>query len=647
LADIPQILPLEPRLFLTVNPADMGKGDWIWYMSSARANLNVATNLEVFQNLKAKGMNWVIVKASQETSPNFASTQFDAALIKDAHRAGLKLFAYQYVTGENPAGEAAAAKTVLARGADGLVVNAEIEYQNLGAVVGGQRATTYFTSIRQDYPDTFLAHAPFPIVSLHRPFPYYEFGKYTDAVMPQDYWGLMKKTPAEMVKWQNDEWNALYASWRNTPKADAIKPLVPITQGWNEAAANFTDGPQIVEFVDLLKGLTNPATPGGYKGVSFWSVQHHTAGMWTGIGQATIGGAPTPIFSAGDTVRANGTGGTGLNAWPTSAATGTPVNKPEGSIATVTGPAVLSPDGWWRYPVRYKGDSVDRWSAEAYLALAAPPAAPIYATPGNGAGTADTTPTLDWADVAAATSYDVYVDGQLTANVATSNYTIPAALAAGGHTWQVRAKNSISATAGATWSFTVLPPAPATPGAPAPGNNAPLYVKPSLLDWADAAGATGYDVYLDGVLLGNTPNSQWTLTAPPAPKVQHVWHVVAKNAGGSTTGPDWTFRVDPIAGDANADGRVDAADLRLVATRQSQAGGWTAGDFSGDGVVGFTDFQILELSFGNTAPAAAASPAPADEVLAGAPPQTAATPVFSLTPVKPVKAVKPVVARRQ
>src|SRR5687767_6838669 len=118
---------LEPRLFLSANgvdPYNMGKGDWIWYMSSARANLNVSTNLAVFQNLKAKGMKWVIVKASQTTTSNFANTQFNAQLIADAHTAGLKIFAYQYVTGADPVGEANAAKAVIARGADGFVVDA-------------------------------------------------------------------------------------------------------------------------------------------------------------------------------------------------------------------------------------------------------------------------------------------------------------------------------------------------------------------------------------------------------------------------------------------------------------------------------------------------------------------------------------------
>jgi hypothetical protein len=633
------IQPLEERLLFAVNPADMGKGDWIWYLSSARANTGTSTNLALFQYLKNKGMNWVIVKASQGTDPNFNGGQFDLALVRDAHQAGLKLFAYQYPTGANPTGEAEAAKTVLARGADGLIIDAEIEYQNLGKTAAAAAATTYCTTIRAAYPHVFMAHAPFPYVSLHGPFPYYEFGKYCDAVMPQDYWGAFKISPSKMVTDQNNEWNTLYNSWRGTSKADAIKPIVPIAQGWNDASTTTTTGNDIITFTDLLKGLSNPASPGGYKGISYWSVQHHTADMWTGIGNSSIGGTPTNIFAVGETVRVNGTGTSGLRAWSDSSAQSpaTFVTKAEDSIATVTGAPVLSPDGYWRYKLRYKGDTVDRWSAEAYLALPPPPAAPTYVSPASGAIVNTPTPTLDWNDAAWAASYDVYVDGALKANVTGSVYTIPAALTVASHTWQVRAVNSQNTVAGATWSLTYAPP-PAVPVGPMPLSGTIVQAAPAVLDWADAAFATSYDLYLDGTLAGNVAASNWTLTAAPAPWTTHTWRVVARGNGGTTTGANWTFRVEPVAGDANADGAVNNADKKIVLAHQGSAGDWTAGDFNGDRRVGFADYQILELNFG--AVVAAAPPAPAgaafDEVLSGSIAVEEPKPIFSLTPVRRV-----------
>jgi len=140
-------------------------------------------------------------------------------------------------------------------------------------------------------------------------------------------------------------------------------------------------------------------------------------------------------------------------------------------------------------------------------------------------------------------------------------------------------------------------------------------------------------------MLGNTTASRWALATPPAPKVTNVWRVVAKNAGGSTPGPNWTFEVDPIAGDANGDGVVNSTDFATLLNHYNQPGGWGAGDFDGDGQVGFGDFQILELNFGSTAPVGITEP-----VLAGL--KADKRPVFSVTPVKPVKVAAAPVRRR-
>jgi len=190
------------------------------------------------------------------------------------------------------------------------------------------------------------------------------------------------------------------------------------------------------------------------------------------------------------------------------------------------------------------------------------------------------------------------------ANVATSDYTLPTP-AMGTHSWQIRSRNSAGTTAGAPWSYTTLA-SPDKPASPYPASSASLATLPTKLDWADAANAASYDVYLNGVLLGNVTTSEWTLTTPPPPKTSQTWRVVAKNAAASTSGDDWTFRVDPIAGDANVDGIVNFADL-LIVTRNygGTTGGWLQGDFDGNGVVNFDDLLILTRNYNSTAPASA------------------------------------------
>lgn len=59
----------------------------------------------------------------------------------------------------------------------------------------------------------------------------------------------------------------------------------------------------------------------------------------------------------------------GLRAWDTAASNGTYVLKSNNTTATVVSGPVFA-NGYWRWELLYAGDSVTRWSAEDYLALA-------------------------------------------------------------------------------------------------------------------------------------------------------------------------------------------------------------------------------------------------------------------------------------
>ena len=186
------------------------------------------------------------------------------------------------------------------------------------------------------------------------------------------------------------------------------------------------------------------------------------------------------------------------------------------------------------------------------------------------------------------------------------------------------------------FTYTGTPTPPAAPGSPNPPAASTLQKAPTVLNWADSAGASSYDVYYDNVLRANVAASQWTLPAPITVNTPHVWYIVAKGAGGSTTGSSWSFQVNPIKADANADGIVDISDFKIVNDHYGQPGDWSMGDFNGDGLVEFSDFQILELNFGNRttagaqpvwASAQASSPAKGRET-------------FSLKPIRRPQAAK-------
>ncbi len=102
---------------------------------------------------------------------------------------------------------------------------------------------------------------------------------------------------------------------------------------------------------------------------------------------------------------------------------------------------------------------------------------------------------------------------------------------------------------------------PGVPGAPSPADGALLSAPPVLLNWADVAGATSYDVYVSNILRANVMTSQWPPNISFTSGANYIWRVQARNTAGTTTGPTWSFRwvapdltpPTPIGGTFDAD----------------------------------------------------------------------------------------------
>ena len=110
-----------------VNPTNLGKGDWIWQMPSCISALGVADVQGVIDYEKNRGMQWITVKCGD--SGNIWS-QFNTDLITRAHNAGLKIFGWAYVYGNNVQGEINVALNALNLGADGFIIDARIGIRN-------------------------------------------------------------------------------------------------------------------------------------------------------------------------------------------------------------------------------------------------------------------------------------------------------------------------------------------------------------------------------------------------------------------------------------------------------------------------------------------------------------------------------------
>jgi hypothetical protein len=292
------LFPQARALDFGVDPNNLRKGDWIYFLSDATNKLggnvlSVTNAASLFAYEKSQGMDYIVIKAGTGSTnfPSAGNPQFTASLVTAAHNAGLKIFAYDRSYGTDIPGEIALATNCLNLGADGFVIDAEAEWEGLAN--NATAATNLLRGIKNVFPNRFLGHSPFMYISFHSSFPYKQFGLFCDAVMPQAYWHEFGITASACVTDMNNEWNnwqnSLTGSWTN-----AIKPIAPIGQGWNGVTSA-----EITSFYNSVKNIANPATKGGYKSVSFWRADLHTADMWTSIGGNSIGVAPTnaPVIS--------------------------------------------------------------------------------------------------------------------------------------------------------------------------------------------------------------------------------------------------------------------------------------------------------------------------------------------------------------
>jgi peptidoglycan hydrolase-like protein with peptidoglycan-binding domain len=226
-----------------------GQGMWIWYVSQS----NAGAVASIVAQAHAAGVGTVFVKSS-DGSTNYWN-QFSPQLVQELHANGLKVCAWQYVYGTNPAGEAGLGAKAVANGADCLVIDAEAEYEGHYAA-----AQTYITDLRAKVGPVYpVGLASFPYVSYHPSFPYSVFlgpnGAQYNA--PQMYW---KDIGASV--------DTVYA---NTYIANRIygRPIFPLGQTYGGVSSS-----------DLLR-FREEAVDYGATGTSFWDWQETHAREWS------------------------------------------------------------------------------------------------------------------------------------------------------------------------------------------------------------------------------------------------------------------------------------------------------------------------------------------------------------------------------
>jgi len=250
----PPPAPAAPAAVATTpsGSAFEGQGMWIWYLSQSDGG-NLAS---IVDQAHAAGVTTLFIKSS-DGSTNYWS-QFSPQLVAELHANGLKVCAWQFVYGTNPAGEANLGAEAVANGADCLVIDAEGQYEgHYGA------AQTYITDLRAKIGPSYpLGLASFPYVYDHTPFPYSVFlgpnGAQFNA--PQMYW--------------KDIGNSVDTAYANTYIANRVygRPLFPLGQTYNHPSSG-----ELVRFRE-------EAVDYGATGLSWWDWQETPSSGWTALG---------------------------------------------------------------------------------------------------------------------------------------------------------------------------------------------------------------------------------------------------------------------------------------------------------------------------------------------------------------------------
>jgi hypothetical protein len=177
--------------------------------------------------------------------------------------------------------------------------------------------------------------------------------------------------------------------------------------------------------------------------------------------------------------------------------------------------------------------------------------------------------------------------------------------------WRIVAKDANGSTAGSQWSFTTAPApcvaAPSTPTGPTPASGTTAVSIDQNLSWgggnSQCPGLTAtYDIYFGTTSPPPFDHNNGTSKAwdPGTLNYQtsYYWRIVAKDANGSTTGPEWTFRTAPTTctlGPTKPIGPVPADAATGVAVDQNLS--WTGGTSQCANVT-----ATYDIYFGTTSP---------------------------------------------
>lgn len=339
---------------------------------------------------------------------------------------------------------------------------------------------------------------------------------------------------SRLARWNGVSWSALGSGASSTVYALASAGSNQLYAGGDFLSA----GGNTVNRVARWDGTAWHALGGGVNS-SVFALAWNGASLFAG-GYFTMAGG----VSASKAARWNG------SAW---SALSTGLNSDVDAFACngadlYTGGLFTTAGGVWV-------NHVARW-AETCSA----PATPALLSPSNGATSQSTAPTLDWADVSGASSYDIEVctnSGCTTvvrsASVTSSQWSVsPALNTSTTYWWRARAVSSVCGAGSwpSTWHFTTACAPPPTPSLISPSNGSTGQPAAPLLEWSNASGANAYDVQVcsdsdctNVVRSATVSSSDWTVSPALSDSTTYWWRVRAASSacGSGSWTSAWSF----------------------------------------------------------------------------------------------------------
>lgn len=227
-----------------------GKGYYIWQVWNCEKG-----DAEAIAGKAAEaGLSHVLVKIADGTRGyNFDSkTQADLVppVVEACHQAGVEVWGWHYVRGDNPIGEArVAVQRCRELGVDGYVIDAEGEYQEVRKRAAAAR---FMRELRYGLPVLPVALSTYRYPRRHSPLPYAEFLSGCDYAMPQVYYE-QAHNPEVQLEISVEQYLSL----------DPARPVIPTAPTYKRGDWRPT-GQEVTRFFQRAKDL-------GLSGVNAWS----------------------------------------------------------------------------------------------------------------------------------------------------------------------------------------------------------------------------------------------------------------------------------------------------------------------------------------------------------------------------------------